>query len=108
MVGRISGSCAHPVSGHWPSCRDFCQTVFRGCNLPGPPQPLYFADVKILELFQIGVVQGKVAVQVGALSYAGQLNLDIVAAANLVPDLTMFANGMTEDLERLSARSHEC
>ena len=76
-------------------------------NLPGPPQPLYFAGAKILEVFQIGVVQGNVAMQVGALSYAGQLNLDIVADANLVPDLTVFANGMTEDLERLGARSHE-
>ena len=76
-------------------------------NLPGPAQPMYFAGAKILEVFQIGVVQGNVAVQVGALSYAGQLNLDIVADAYLVPDLTMFANGMTEDLERLGARSHE-
>jgi diacylglycerol O-acyltransferase / wax synthase len=75
-------------------------------NLPGPPQPMYFAGAEILEVFQIGVVQGNVAVQVGALSYAGQLNLDIVADANLVPDLTVFANGMTEDLERLGARSH--
>jgi WS/DGAT/MGAT family acyltransferase len=70
-------------------------------NLPGPPQPMYFAGAKILELFQIGVVQGNVAVQVGALSYAGQLNLDIVADAHLVPDLTVFADGMTADLERL-------
>jgi len=76
-------------------------------NLPGPPQPLYFAGAKILEVFQVGVVQGNVAVQVGALSYAGQLNLDIVGDANLVPDLMVFANGMTEDLERLGARSHE-
>ena len=73
-------------------------------NLPGPPQPMYFAGAKILEVFQIGVVQGNVAVQVGALSYAGQLNFDIVADANLVPDLTVFANGMIEDLERLGAR----
>jgi diacylglycerol O-acyltransferase / wax synthase len=76
-------------------------------NLPGPPQPLYFAGAKILEVFQLGVVQGNVAVQVGALSYAGQLNFDIVADANLVPDVTVFANGMTQDLERLGVRSHE-
>jgi hypothetical protein len=76
-------------------------------NLPGPPQPMYIAGAKILELFQIGVVQGNVAVQVGALSYAGQLNFGIVADANLVPDLTVFANGMTEDLQRLGTRSHE-
>jgi diacylglycerol O-acyltransferase / wax synthase len=76
-------------------------------NLPGPPQPLYFAGAKIVELFMIGVVQGNVPVQVGALSYAGQLNLDIVADAQLVPDLTVFADGMTEDLERLAAGSHQ-
>ena len=68
---------------------------------------MYFAGARILEVFQIGVVQGNVAVQVGALSYAGQLNIDIVADANLVPDLAVFADGMAEDLERLGARSHE-
>jgi len=76
-------------------------------NLPGPPQPMYFAGAKILELFQIGVVQGNVAMQVGALSYAGQLNFDIVADADLVPDLTVFANGMIEDLERLGVRERQ-
>jgi WS/DGAT/MGAT family acyltransferase len=76
-------------------------------NLPGPPQPMYFAGAKILELFQIGVVQGNVAVQVGALSYAGQLNFDIVADANLVPDSTVFANGIVEDLERLGAHERK-
>jgi diacylglycerol O-acyltransferase / wax synthase len=76
-------------------------------NLPGPPQHLYFAGARILEVFQIGVVQGNVAVQVGALSYAGQLNIDIVADTNLVPDLTVLAAGMTEELERLGAGSHD-
>jgi diacylglycerol O-acyltransferase / wax synthase len=76
-------------------------------NLPGPPQPLYFAGAKILELFQIGVVQGNVAVQVGALSYAGQLNIDIVADTSLVPDLPVFAAGMTEDLKHLGATAHD-
>jgi diacylglycerol O-acyltransferase / wax synthase len=74
-------------------------------NLPGPPRPMYFAGAKILELFQIGVVQGNVAMQVGALSYAGQLNFDIVADAHLVPDLSVFAEGMTREMERLGAGS---
>jgi WS/DGAT/MGAT family acyltransferase len=74
-------------------------------NLPGPPEHLYFAGAKILDLFQIGIIQGNVAVQIGALSYAGQLNLDIVADAHIVPDLTVFTDGMTADLERLGAGS---
>jgi diacylglycerol O-acyltransferase / wax synthase len=73
-------------------------------NLPGPPQPMYFAGAKILEVFQIGVIQGNVPISVGVLSYAGQLNLDIVGDANLVPDLSVFANGMANDLDRLGAR----
>ena len=73
-------------------------------NLPGPPQPMYFASAKILEVFQIGVVQGNVPVQVGVLSYAGQLNVDIVGDANLVPDLGAFAKGVADDLQRLGAR----
>jgi diacylglycerol O-acyltransferase / wax synthase len=64
-------------------------------NLPGPPQPMYFAGAKILEVFQIGVVQGNVPLQVGVLSYAGQLNFDIVADANLVPDLTERSEAMS-------------
>ena len=68
---------------------------------------MYFAGAKILELFQFGVVQGNVAVQVGALSYAGQLNFDIVTDANLVPDSTVFANGIVEDLERLGAHERK-
>ena len=83
------------------------QRLHQSLYLPGPPQPLYFAGAKILEVFQIGVVQGNVAMPVGALSYAGQLNFDIVADANLVPDITLFANGVTRDLERLGARSQE-
>jgi len=74
-------------------------------NLPGPPQHMYFAGAKILEVFQLGVLQGNVPLQVGVLSYAGQLNCDIVADANLVPDLAVFAAGVADDLQRLGARS---
>jgi len=72
-------------------------------NLPGPAQPMYVAGAKILEVFQIGVVQGNVPLQVGVPSYAGQLNFDLVADTNLVPDLAAFAKDMADDLERLGA-----
>ena len=74
-------------------------------NLPGPPQPMYFAGARILEVFQITVVQGNVPLTVGVLSYAGQLNFDIVSDMNLVPDVAVFAKGMADDLHRLGARS---
>lgn len=70
-------------------------------DLPDPPEPLSFAGARVLELFQIGVVQGNIAISVGALSYAGQLNLAIVADWDAVPDLAAFAAGMSAALERL-------
>ena len=74
-------------------------------NLPGPSAPMYFAGAKILKVFQIGVVQGNLALTVGVLSYAGQLNVDIVGDIDAVPGLAVFANGLTDELERLGARS---
>jgi diacylglycerol O-acyltransferase len=74
-------------------------------NLPGPLQPMYFAGAEILEVFQVGVIQGNVPLCVGVLSYAGQLNFDIVGDANLVPDLAAFAKGVADDLQRLGASS---
>jgi hypothetical protein len=70
-------------------------------DLPGPPGPLFFVGAQALELFQIGVVQGNIAISVGALSYAGQLNFAVVADRDAVPDLAAFAAGMTTALEDL-------
>lgn len=76
-------------------------------NLPGPPQPMYFAGSRILEVFQVGVIQGNVPLSVGVLSYSGQLNLDIVTDANLIPDAAVFAEGMADDLKRLGATAEK-
>jgi hypothetical protein len=62
-------------------------------NLPGPQEPVRFAGARVLEMFQFGVVQGNVTISVGALSYAGQLTLGVVADGG-VTDLDVFAAGM--------------
>ena len=72
-------------------------------NLPGPAGPLSVAGRPVLEIFQFGVVQGNVTVSVGALSYAGQLNLDLVGDPDAVSDLTAFADGISDTLRRLGA-----
>jgi WS/DGAT/MGAT family acyltransferase len=72
-------------------------------NLPGPESPWYFAGARVLELFQIGPVQGNVRLNVGALSYAGGLYLDAVADAVALPDLDVFAEGLRRTLDELGA-----
>ncbi len=74
-------------------------------NLPGPAEPLYLAGARVLELFQIGVVQGNVTLAVGILSYAGQLNFTILSDADAVPDLKVFADGAADALSQLGARA---
>jgi WS/DGAT/MGAT family acyltransferase len=70
-------------------------------NLPGPPHPVHFGGARILELFQIGLVQGNLALAVGTISYAGRLNLDVVADPTIVPDLDAFADGLNAALGEL-------
>jgi diacylglycerol O-acyltransferase len=72
-------------------------------NLPGPPVSVYFAGARVLELFQVGVVQGDITLSIGVLSYAGQLNFDIVADADAAPDLAVFSEGLSDALEQLGA-----
>jgi hypothetical protein len=72
-------------------------------DVPGPRVPLYVAGARIMEIFQIGAVQGNVTISVGAVSYAGQLNLDVVGDPDALPDLTIFAGGVTDTLSRLGA-----
>ncbi len=73
-------------------------------NVPGPTRPLALAGAPVRELFQVGTVQGNLALAVGALSYAGRLNLTVVADAEVVPDAAVFAAGIDEALAQLGVR----
>jgi len=48
-----------------------------------------------------------VTLTVGVLSYAGQLNFDIVGDVEAVPDLAVFAEGVTEELKTLTQATPE-
>jgi diacylglycerol O-acyltransferase / wax synthase len=70
-------------------------------NVPGPPIPLYFAGSRLLELFPIVPITANVSIGVGALSYAGQFNLTVVADRDLCPDIEVFVAGVQRSLEAL-------
>jgi diacylglycerol O-acyltransferase / wax synthase len=72
-------------------------------NLPGPPARLTFTGATVLEMFQVGLVQGNLAISVGVLSYAGQLTFDVVSDTDVIPDVHLFAEGMAETLRDLGA-----
>ena len=74
-------------------------------NLPGPPAPVYFAGAQVLEMFQIGVVQGNIPLGLSVLSYSGQLNIVIVADADAIPDLEVFSRGLSDAFDQLQTDS---
>lgn len=74
-------------------------------NVPGPPVPLFLAGAPIRELHAVVPLLGNMAVGVGALSYAGQFNLTVVADRELVPDTAVVAAGIAQARDALCAPS---
>ena len=71
-------------------------------DVPGPPAPMYLAGARLLEVFPVLPLIGKVSLGVGALSYAGQFNITAVADRDAHPDLDVLAAGIRDDLHTLT------
>ena len=71
-------------------------------NVPGPPVPLYLAGAPLLEAFPVVPIMGNETLNVGVLSYAGQLNLTAVADGDACPDVDVFAQGVRSTLDTLA------
>jgi diacylglycerol O-acyltransferase / wax synthase len=75
-------------------------------DLPGPPIPLYLAGARVLEVFPLLPLIGKVSLGVGALSYAGQFSIAAVADRDAYPDIGIFAAGLRDELRSLDVKMH--
>jgi WS/DGAT/MGAT family acyltransferase len=71
-------------------------------NVPGPPVPLYLAGAPLLEVFPVVPIMGNVSLGIGALSYAGQFNITVVADRDGCPDAAVFTQGLQAALDALS------
>lgn len=72
-------------------------------DLPGPPVPLYVAGSRVLEMFPLLPLIGRVTLGVGGLSYAGGFYVAAVADAGVQPDLGAFTAGARATLDALAA-----
>jgi WS/DGAT/MGAT family acyltransferase len=71
-------------------------------NVPGSPVPLYLAGLRILQIAPIVPLTGNTPLAVGALSYAGELAVTIVADRDAVPDVDVFTAGLRASLAALA------
>lgn len=79
-------------------------------NVPGPQFPLYAAGAQMLETYPAPPLLPGHALAVGVTSYDGQVFHGITADRDVLPDVAVFAQAITESLEELvestgSARS---
>ena len=70
-------------------------------DVPGPEVPVYFAGARVLEVFPVLPLVANVTIGVGALSYAGQFNITVVADHDAVPDLGTFTAAARSELRAL-------
>jgi diacylglycerol O-acyltransferase / wax synthase len=72
-------------------------------DVPGPEVPLYFAGARLLEVFPMVQLIGKVSLAVGAMSFAGQFNIMAVADKDAYPDIDVFTAAAEDQLRALAA-----
>lgn len=74
-------------------------------NVAGPPMPLYLAGARIVGLYPFGPVFHGVGLNITVASYAGDVNVGLMACASLVPHPAELAAAMPAALAELTAAS---
>jgi diacylglycerol O-acyltransferase len=75
-------------------------------NVPGPQFPLYLCGGQLLEAFPCVPIMGTVSLGVAILSYNGQLNFGLTGDWDILPDLHVLAEGITQSLDELRDAEH--
>jgi WS/DGAT/MGAT family acyltransferase len=75
-------------------------------SIPGPAMPLYLCGARVIEVFPVLPLIANEPLGVGALSYAGQFDIGVVADRDAYPDLDVFVAGAREQLQRLGVPAH--
>jgi WS/DGAT/MGAT family acyltransferase len=75
-------------------------------SIPGPTMPLYLCGARLLEVFPVLPLIANEPLGVGALSYAGQFTVGVVADRDAYPDLDVFMAGAREQLQELGVSPH--
>jgi WS/DGAT/MGAT family acyltransferase len=70
-------------------------------NVPGPPQPLYFGSTRIQNWFSMGQLFDGCTLNMTVWSYAGQMNLNVLADSKLIPDGWVLVDHFQDSLVEL-------
>jgi diacylglycerol O-acyltransferase / wax synthase len=70
-------------------------------NVPGPQIPLFVLGRQLLDLFPMAPLARRQALCVAVMSYNGKMNFGLLGDFDAMPDLRVFADGITESLDEL-------
>ncbi|HEX4384167.1 MAG TPA: wax ester/triacylglycerol synthase family O-acyltransferase [Myxococcales bacterium] len=74
-------------------------------NVPGPPVPLYFAGLKVLNNYPISIPFHGAAFNITLMSYCGKLDYGLIADRDTMPDIKHFSDLMQAALATLVQRA---
>jgi WS/DGAT/MGAT family acyltransferase len=70
-------------------------------NVPGPPTPLYFLGARITGLYPLGPVFHGAGLNITVISNAGKVDVGLLGARELVPDLWPLADALQDEMKEL-------
>jgi diacylglycerol O-acyltransferase len=70
-------------------------------NVAGPPQPLYIAGAKLVELYSTGPILEGIGLNITVWSYLGTLYFGMISCRELMPDLWDLAGLIPDALAEL-------
>ena len=70
-------------------------------SIAGPTEPLSLCGARVLEVFPVLPLIANEPLGVGALSYAGQFAIGVIADRDAYPDLDVFMAGAREELRAI-------
>ncbi len=74
-------------------------------NVPGPPQPLSFAGAAVRALHPHGPLMDGAGLNITVMSYAGSLDVGVLACREAIPDPGTLARGVAAEFEALAKRA---
>lgn len=76
-------------------------------NVRGPESPVTFGEMKVSEFYSVGPLFQGTGLNVTAWSYAGQFNITLLSAQNLIPDPSEFLDHVVDALHELTERARD-
>lgn len=70
-------------------------------NVPGPRSPLYFDGAQMMHFYPVSIVTDGQGLNITVQSYCDQLDVGLIAARNLVPDLEFLMDCLADETREL-------